>query len=1334
MIQICRAEDGESYQVNANLRDIERRGSLEAFLNQETGVDQEAILAYLSDGTRLRTDNVRELVGAHDQTIYVFNKYYLDFDLNDVLHELRVNPPLQPPIEESISTTPPYRPSQLASSYLRTAHTHLEHIVHTVATLHRQHQAAQIASSSLELNVLAIADVFDGIAMTARKDLERQAALLAGLNADLEIITRVKIHVEFMSPAVRTAIENGERPRTLGDYVSNVRMKQVADACARTHEELRAQFQDAEKSAARLTNGTDSVRATVMNTQILEVADASGRRAQEILEKASDITAALESPATDPNSLLRELKHLDGALRNEVRDVTEAKNAYTEQCIGVLRQISALNIDIVQLPTTLTNLQGKFRAKNSFSHIQRLHNMLYAYCATVVEIVRRKEFAHFFYQRAQSILEVMAKLSASERKRRQVYRGEVHGQLPFDTKGMDDVVPTIDFSPSGSKEPSYSLNRQDVDVLLQVLSDLESWARSGSDPVAMGSVQEARSAVDKLIAKMDNLEAGFDRIAERSLLSASRLSSSRRRLTEADEHAFQELAEQLREMEEAQANQEKLIQQERTSFQAEIHRLHSDLQTTELTSHSERERVDILERELHQAKAQIESEVAARRILERRNSELAQDLEKERQNRVLALVDATEQTRAVEVMRQELSQVRSQAEEVKALEARNALKVAQLVEEQATTLRNLEAARVRGENLETQIQTARSECEEVNRALKNTNLEKDRLLRLQANEHDRIIRDHIAEADGDRAVLEHQFSELRAQLEDTERQLKEARSQTELTNADAMGLREELQRVEHELREARHIERILRDDLTAGRSSQSDYEHRLENSGRLVAQMLDVAIAFRNSHCKALSLVHNLTSHPSSSSKHAQLAESTFTSIQRHGQSAGAQVDEPPPIDPSDLLGALESLRAFDHDHFLEAVARTGSIIRKWQKQCKEYRERAKGKISFRNFAKGDLALFLPTRNSISKPWAAFNVSFPHYFLLATGHLAEQLKTREWIVARITSITERVVDGKDPSSNPYGLGDGVKYYMLEVEDWTQAGQMNKRRPAVRKVSALSDPETDRKTNSDPPEPSPSPPPAPPQSEFESVFSATQPPTSSSFPIRARANSTPVAGPSSLSRLLAQAPPEGSMEIIPSSRDVSPPTTPPPPAPLPSPPTQLVDLNVQQPASSAHAPHIPSPLRPGSRASRGSSSSRFSAARLPPLASVSASPTAVKAVATTALTEHDLSSISPPHEYSANGGPPSPQGSLSEGMTNIFINRHRTISHVPRSSPLASSNFSSAPSATRTLASLASNFVPFGRSKKVDAPAPITEGGHVRDQAGGSEVSASDMLRRVTPHR
>ena len=93
--------------------------------------------------------------------------------------------------------------------------------------------------------------------------------------------------------------------------------------------------------------------------------------------------------------------------------------------------------------------------------------------------------ARFFYQRAQVILEVMAKLtfvvlhrrsfyvltivfSSAERKRRQIYRGDVHGQLPFDTKGMNDAVPSIDFSPSGGRDGEYSLERRDIDGMLLV--------------------------------------------------------------------------------------------------------------------------------------------------------------------------------------------------------------------------------------------------------------------------------------------------------------------------------------------------------------------------------------------------------------------------------------------------------------------------------------------------------------------------------------------------------------------------------------------------------------------------------------------------------------------------------------------------------------------------------------------------------------------------------------------------------------------------------------------------------------------------------------------------
>jgi autophagy-related protein 11 len=68
--------------------------------------------------------------------------------------------------------------------------------------------------------------------------------------------------------------------------------------------------------------------------------------------------------------------------------------------------------------------------------------------------------------------------------------------------------------------------------------------------------------------------------------------------------------------------------------------------------------------------------------------------------------------------------------------------------------------------------------------------------------------------------------------------------------------------------------------------------------------------------------------------------------------------------------------------------------------------------------------------------FAAFNLGRPNYFLKPTGDIAEQVKTREWIVARITDITDGLVDGDDPTTNPYALAAGSKYFMLEAEPYT----------------------------------------------------------------------------------------------------------------------------------------------------------------------------------------------------------------------------------------------------------------------------------------------------------
>ena len=439
-------------------------------------------------------------------------------------------------------------------------------------------------------------------------------------------------------------------------------------------------------------------------------------------------------------------------------------------------------------------------------------------------------------------------------------------------------------------------------------------------------------------------------------------------VSDADEQAFQELAGNLRELEEKKADSEALFHEERRALKAEIAHLKEQLQTQS----GEHEQVERLRREAQQAHAQVEAEATARRVMEDRHRDLFSNVERQQQELSNALSEATNQTKAAEVLRQQLAQAREEAEEIRALETRNAAKITKLLEDQDETLRNLGQARARGENLEAQIDTMCKERADMKQALEEASEEKDRLLRAQASEHDRQLRDYVAEADGDRAVLEHQFFELRAEIEELERQLKEATAKAEIKGVNDARLQEELQRVERELRDARHIEGVLREDIRAGRVSQSEFEQKVEEAERLVAQLLETSIAYRTAHFKALTLAQTATSHPSISKSIGQLAEShTFLANTKHG-SIGP-LDEPSPIDTSDPAGAVEILRSFDHDHFLEMIVKTGSTIRKWQKQCKEYRERAKGKISFRNFAKGDLALFLPTRNSISKPWAAFN-------------------------------------------------------------------------------------------------------------------------------------------------------------------------------------------------------------------------------------------------------------------------------------------------------------------------------------------------------------------------
>ena len=441
------------------------------------------------------------------------------------------------------------------------------------------------------------------------------------------------------------------------------------------------------------------------------------------------------------------------------------------------------------------------------------------------------------------------------------------------------------------------------------------------------------------------------------------------KVTGIDDAALQELSVHISTLQQEKSEQESVFQQEKSRLGAELSRKGVELKEMKRASEHDRQKIQALEEEVRSLKAQSENDAHSRKVIEQRNSELLTDLQSLRRGQADALSSATDKAKDIETLRLELNQARKDFKEAKDLEESSTHRIASLLEEQTVTLRNLEEARRRGENLESQIKAATDENSTMSVALRDAEEQKEKLLRAQAQEHDRIMRDHIAEADGDRAILEQQFFEVKAAYDNAERQLKESKSQIDVLHADAAGLREELQRTEHELREAKHVERVLRNDLSEGRASQSDYEQRISERDRLVAQLLNVAIALHQSNSKASQVLQPLSVHPATTGK-AGAGNGVDSLILPPRIPLG---DDPLPIDPSDPAAALELLRSYDFDGFAEIVSKVASVVRKWQKQCKEYRERSKGKISFRNFAKGDLALFLPTRNSVSKPWAAFN-------------------------------------------------------------------------------------------------------------------------------------------------------------------------------------------------------------------------------------------------------------------------------------------------------------------------------------------------------------------------
>ncbi|KAL6706584.1 oligomeric, coiled-coil, peripheral membrane protein [Coniothyrium glycines] len=317
--------------------------------------------------------------------------------------------------------------------------------------------------------------------------------------------------------------------------------------------------------------------------------------------------------------------------------------------------------------------------------------------------------------------------------------------------------------------------------------------------------------------------------------------------------------------------------------------------------------------------------------------------------------------------------------------------------------------------------------------------------------------------------------ELRKRIEEEEEKVGRLRADLAEKNSYANSLDVELMRVEKKLRKYEELD-SSRSHLRVARAK--ELSQRLYTQHERLVRLLE-SMGFVITHENGAMVLQRAS----------KLGNSTVMTDTNAGLSRSTSATPPAPLkrfledigDLSFLQWAdsakpeeedtrykqlIAKLDLFNTEVFSDAVAKRmrdmEHTARKWQKEARAYRDKshrfqaeAHEKIAYRSFKDGDLALFLPTRNNAHRPWAAFNVGAPHFFLREQD--SHRLHGKEWLVARISKVEERVVDlsktldgvprastdGRSIASsnavsveddNPFELSDGLRWYLLDATE------------------------------------------------------------------------------------------------------------------------------------------------------------------------------------------------------------------------------------------------------------------------------------------------------------
>lgn len=1161
-MRVRHAHDGRTIEVKQPLPQFNGIDDLLDSISLATGIASDGIICMSAQGIQLTSDLLATLsvqckyTGSDDIDFFVFNRDYLYADVEAVVQGLAEAPALMGPVSSIEIVQPPTPRSLEAIIYWNRSI--LEHIQSHAATS-RQHHAAlstiQRSTSVALYNLLSHSETVRSegstVQQSSSRDLQRMGSLLQGYQRELDILSLVNIHprlstnhnINFSANANGTASNaqaGGAAPtagavsgkRTLGDFVSRVKMDAVAEACNRVYGELKSRLDELQSSADQLEADTMDLRREVDGTSIhpstetMEQACNAERGAERLAtflintcspdDHGWPVADKLNRETLDKiQSATEELLKFDAVARESVSRLTADKNDMMARSLALLGDISSLQSDFADLAAGLAAFDGELHSSrvDGFRHLARLSNILWAYGATVVEAVRRREFSKHFLDKGHALAELMARVSTREKKRRLKYHTDVAGQLPWEIKGMDEAPPSLEISTTRASGSTPELQRDDIDALIKIIEEIETTLtkadRISGDSSSALHLIEVKKALRNRIARINEMDDEFAAIVEENLLGlddddeaddaceddgsqTSSLAVAKRRsrrnadksaAAAAAESSNMVLANERREKERLQQEVQELLAQMDTrekqdlkQHQSELTALRSECSAARTEARDLREE---LERERHDAavtrsafetmRGDVETEKERRINMQEELAMLRKEALASRKEEEQAKREAAEEAERLAELELHLHDVQAELEAAKAARTDASDRIESLLSEGNNIEKELSAAQERIEDLSCQLEAARQEAREARDAHAEAEAARER-----------AARSYRAEADSDRAILEDTLRARSAEIEALHHELSAIKESAKIDSEAVHTLRSQLRGADEAHEDLVKTMEAAKDACAEADFAKRHAEREKEQLHEAVRPLLESHVDLQN-HLRSLPVLSSSRT-PSGVAATPAIGEDRRLGVEEgpgQGNEGEAEIARQAALNAftsetakADVEITLAALRAFAVREDCNDVKRKLDIlvtlVRKWQKTYKRHTQEATSKlasalrdrIAFRNFQVGDLALFLPSRNNVldPKPWAAFNISFPHFFLNAPAGstLASQLRTKEWIVAKIVRITERVTDSNKAGGNPFQLLHGVRFCLLDVDGWNPAPPGIENRPAKsRQISAAS---------------------------------------------------------------------------------------------------------------------------------------------------------------------------------------------------------------------------------------------------------------------------------------